>query len=795
MGVTLALLAMGCTKALDKILEGPQQTTDRLAVTVDSSTLTVPRGGQVTVNAIVDRVGSFDGPVTVVVERIPNLVSAQLGAMRTVGARSIVPVTLTLSPLAVLGTYTLLLRSKATGLPDGATTLSMTIVPPPIYTLALSTDTVTIAHGGVARVRTTLARTDFTGAVTLSVAGVSGISGTIASAQDNDVLTMAVAESVSAGTYSVQVRGSSLGLSDRTAPLRVTVAAEQLQVIVAPQFIVPQASSVSAEMIVNRAGVAGELTLLAEGLPDGLSARFTPSLGNGLLTLTLTARADVPSAVYPFLVRAHVAGVPDALATSSVRVATAGVTLTADSSITLIRGASARLTLRVTRQAFAGDVRVTMDTVPMGFTLSVDPVVVAGDSTRLSIAASTSVPVGDYTVVVRATPTGLVASAARLLTVPVFVRAPAGNTGNALLDWSRCDAPAWVAAQDGNGPWQRVQLVDGMARVSVTGKGGVAWIDADQNVVVRYLTESEFAAAPLSPCPPPSGKKRVTGTAQHSAPLEVWTYLFGGVSATSTIATPEFAFEGVHDGAHDLVAYAPLGTTGRFLIRRDINAPNGESIGSFAISGAEGFSAVQRPMTITGSSVAGDLLSHSLSYLTRDACTENALFTRSGVGTTFTALGIPEAYQRAGDFHQVTVRNAGALGIRTATTAMHVLETRSITLPNVIGAPDVRTLAGAYKRLQVTVGATAPAYNGPMVLQYQDRLKTMSLTASRAYVGNASVTLAMPDFSNVADWIPAAAIGRDTQVQWTLSIDGGDLSQPRCTEGRTTVRITRTGSL
>ena len=138
LGVTLALLAMGCTKALDKILEGPQQTTDRLAVTVDSSTLTVPRGGQVTVNAIVDRVGSFDGPVTVVVERIPNLVSAQLGAMRTVGARSIVPVTLTLSPLAVLGTYTLLLRSKATGLPDGATTLSMTIVPPPIYTLALS---------------------------------------------------------------------------------------------------------------------------------------------------------------------------------------------------------------------------------------------------------------------------------------------------------------------------------------------------------------------------------------------------------------------------------------------------------------------------------------------------------------------------------------------------------------------------------------------------------------------------------------------------------------------------------
>ncbi len=789
------MLARGCTKALDRILEGPPPPTDRLAVTVDSSTLTVPRGGQVTINAIVDRVGSYDGPVTVVVERVPNLVSAQVGAMRTVGARSTVSVTLTLSPLAVLGTYSLLLRSTAAGLPDGATTLSMTIVPPPIYTLALSTDSVTMVRGGIARVSTTLARSDFSRAVTLSVIGVAGITGTIVSAKDDDALTMAVAPSVPPGTYAVQVRGSSLGLSDRTATIRVTVTAELLQVIVAPQMTVPQASSVSTEVIVNRVAVAGELTVLAEGLPDGLSARFTPLAASGLVTLTITARADVPSAVYPVLLRARVAGVPDAVASSSVRVATAGVTLSTDSSVTLIRGTSTRLMLRIARQAFAGDVRITVDSVPAGFTVTAEPAVVTGDSTPLSIATTTSVPVGDYRVVVGATPIGLVASAARLLAIPVSVRAPSGNAGNALLDWSRCDAPVWVAAQDGNGPWQRVQLVDGMARISVTGKGGVAWIDANRSVVVRYLAESEFTAAPLSLCPPPSSTKRVTGTGLHAAIGEVWTYAYGAVSATSTTAAPEFSFDGVPDGAHDLLAYAPLGATARFLIRRDINVAHGESVGSFSLTGAEAFSAVQRPMTIAGTVASGDLLSYSLDYLTRDACTENALYTRSPIGTSFSALGIPEAYQRASDFHQVTMRSAGVFGVRTATVVMHALETRSITLPNVIGAPDVRTLAGSYKRLQATVGATAPGYNGPIALQYQDRLQSMSVTASRAYAGNAAVTLAMPDFSNVADWIPSVAIGRDTPVQWTLTMDGGDLTLPRCTEGRTTVRATRTGSL
>ncbi len=247
----LAVLASACTKTLDRIVEGPQPTTDRLTVALDSSTLTVARGAQVTVTAIVDRVGSYDGPIAVVVERVPNLVSVQIGATRTVGARSTVPVTLTVNPLTVIGTYSMLVRGSAAGLPDAATTVSINIVPPPIFTLALVVDTVTIARGGIARLNTKLTRTDFSGAVTLSVAGAAGITGTITSAKDDDVLTIAVAPTVTPATYAMQVRASSPGLSDHVATLRVTVTPDVLQLLVAPQISVSQANSASAELIVK----------------------------------------------------------------------------------------------------------------------------------------------------------------------------------------------------------------------------------------------------------------------------------------------------------------------------------------------------------------------------------------------------------------------------------------------------------------------------------------------------------------------------------------------------------------
>ncbi len=515
---------------------------------------------------------------------------------------------------------------------------------------------------------------------------------------------------------------------------------------------------------------------------------------NGVAAVTVSARADVLPGAYPVTLRATASGAADAVAAMRVLVTPSSIVISSDSSVTLVAGASTVLMLRIARLGFAGDVRVTTDRLPTGVTASVDPAVTLSDSVRVTIAAAANAPAGDDTLVLRAAPIGLMPTAERTMRIRVTVRAPSGNAGNAILDVRHCSAPTWIAVLDGTGAWQRLRAVDGTARFSVTEKGGVAWIDG-ASLNVRYLTESEFSAAPLSLCAPPSGAKRLLGTGLHGAVGEVWTYAFGGISAASTMAVPEFSFDGVPNGAHDLLGYAALGATARFLIRRDINVANGESIGSFSLTGAEAFNAVQRPMAIAGTVQSGDLLSYSLDYLTRDACTANAIFTRAPIGTSFSALGIPETYQRVSDFHQLTVRSASTVGVRTATMVMHALETRSITLPNVIVTPDVRTLAGPYKRLQLTLSAVPPIYTGPIALQYQDRLQSMSVSASRAYAGSAAVTLAMPDLSGVSDWVPAAAIGRDVPVQWTLSIDGGDLSVPRCTEGRTTVRVTRVGNM
>jgi len=54
----------------------------------------------------------------------------------------------------------------------------------------------------------------------------------------------------------------------------------------------------------------------------------------------------------------------------------------------------------------------------------------------------------------------------------------APSSGNVVLTWAGCTAPNWVAAHDGDGPWEQVLPTGGEYRFAVTsGKGGYAFVE------------------------------------------------------------------------------------------------------------------------------------------------------------------------------------------------------------------------------------------------------------------------------------------------------------------------------
>ena len=102
-----------------------------------------------------------------------------------------------------------------------------------------------------------------------------------------------------------------------------------------------------------------------------------------------------------------------------------------------------------------------------------------------------------------------------------------------------------------------------------------------------------------------------------------------------------------------------------------------------------------------------------------------------------------------------------------------------------MGPPTVTTLTGPYERLQAAV--TIPAeYNGAALLSYADQTnqRTANITASRAWIGGAAATVAMPDLSAAAGWNDAWVPASGSTGMWLVQLIGSTLtSGSLCEEG------------
>ena len=794
----LALLAAttlaGCG-AVDKVLEGNVAPDARLSVEMPSSAISVARGAsqQFTVN--VTRVGDYNGPVEVIVDNGPAGVTATLGAQTTTGQTTSVPVTVSVDAAVAVGAYTMRVLGRAPRIPDAARVLNLNVLPQPAFEISASRQAITVVKGGIAPLTVSITRTNFTAPVTLSLTAPAGLSATFAESPltgTASAATIVAAADMNAGTYDATIRGAAEGMTTRETGVTISVISDPLQLIV-NAATTRQGSTVTTAVVINRNGFADAVTLAASGLPAGVTATFDPTTTTGNnATMTLTVAPSVAAQGYTGTLTASANGAPIATGEFSLTVTPSSLSLAlSPPAVSVFQGANTTTKLTLTRTSLEAPVAISFGGLPAGVTASASPASVTGNESTITIAASNAAFPGDYSIAVIATPPGWPTAGAPNATLALTVRPVPGTEGNVILDWSRCTAPLWVAKQDGTGAWTQVMATSGgVYRFSaLESRGGFAYADGD-GVTIRYLTLAQLTAAPHDLCPPvvTTGSKTVTGSGAHVGANESYTYNLGGVSTTSTTVAPNFQLLGVPEGTHDLVVWgSPTITGARGLIRRDQNLPDGESLGLIDLVGTEAFAPLRPNVTQSGAFQANDVLSHSMSYLTTPACTENRLYTTGATGTVTVMLGVPDNLQRPTDFHMISVTVTGTSRSRMATVVFNRMQARTVAIPPLNGAPTITSLNGSYRRLQLVASGISSVYNGSMTFRYTTGLKSMTIRASAQYVASAVVSLLMPDFSTVSGWQDAYAVPAGAGGSWTFTTDGGALSAPLCTEGRTTI--------
>ena len=787
----LALATAGCS--IDKFLEGEQPPDASLRVGLQTTAVTVVQGQEASLTASVTRIGDYAGPVTITVQNVPFGVTAEVGALSTSGAVTSATLTIRVSPTSLPGAYSLVVRGHADPIPeDDIEALVVTVAAPATYSLGLSVPALTIAQGGIAPATVSLTRVNYDAPVSLALSGVAGITAAFASnpAGSSTLMTVAVAAGVPEGAHEVTLTGQGENLPARTLKFIVTVVDDPVQLISPSGASALQASVISADIIVNRGGYAGSVQLSVDNLPAGVTASFDPEEPTGTTaTMTLMILPGVPVGTYALMVRGVATGVPDAVTVFNLTVNASNVLLAATPpSVSLFAGASTTASVAITRVNYSGAVALSVEGTPLGVTVQPSPAVASGPGSDLSISIAAGAVPGTYPLIIRGIPAGWPPGVSITAPLSLTIREIPAGGGNVVLDWAGCAAPDWVAVSNGDNAWVRAIPVNGVVSFVVNaGRGGIAWVESGVNTFVRYHVQDELTGGPIAMCPPgvSTGPKTITGQGVHIGVAEAVNYAFGGATASSSLASPNFTFTGVREGVHDLVGFGTVSTGLKGFLRRDVDLPNGGSLGLVDLLGAGSFVPVRNALSILGG-VTGETLTHSMNYLTTSACTFNPMYT-GVIGSGNLMSGVPLVLQRNDDFHHVTVTAIGSGRTRIVTQSFRVMGVRSVLLPGLPPLATVTTLPGPYKMLRLQAGTVSTAYDGMISFRYAGGARSMGVAASTRYTGTFGIALSMPDFSGIDGWPVNAPMGTGESGTWVMSLDGGARNASPCTDGRTTI--------
>ena len=557
-------------------------------------------------------------------------------------------------------------------------------------------------------------------------------------------------------------------------PQSISLALSMSGATVAPGGLVPVTATLT-----RQGGYSGTVTFTVVGAPAGVTgsvANVQTSGSTTTATVTIQTSVATPGGTYPLTVRASGSGVTDATATFNLTVAAAGsFGLTANpSTLSLARGASSTVAIAIGRLGgFVGNVSLAVQGAPSGVTATLNPTSTTGTTASLAISVGAGAALGASTLTVRGTADG---QPERTVPIQLTVTAAGGGTGASFI--IGCLSPVWAAYQDGDGAWTQVTgTLQGAYNFNISGaRGSFAFATASGTqaaVTVIRMTRAEITAAPQDYCSQlPGATKFINGSVAGLAAGDNAQIWLGG-AGVSRSNNQVFSIVGIANGAQDLVAFrrsnlAVSPNPSRGIIRRDLDAANASTLPVVDFGAAESFAPGTASFSVPNFA-AGESMALTMAYRTGAACTFAQLYQVAMTGQAASPVaveGIPASARRASDTHVATITAVTGSPLPTAARLVQenfgALANRTMTLPPPLGVPAITTPAGPYKRLQ-GVYQLPDVFTGGTSFQYfsLSPIRTVVISATAAWVGGTTATMAMPDFSGVAgwnnDWAPASA--------------------------------------
>ena len=382
------------------------------------STIPVNPGGTGTATLSVTDAGGFTGSVNLAVSSaLPTGVTASFSPNPATGS-SVLTLTATNSAPSASQAITI---TGTSGTLTASTNVTVA-VHAPSFTLAASPAAVGInqSASGTSTI-TVLPLYGFTSAVNLSIAGLpSGVTAAFspASTTGTSTLTLTASNTATPGTSTLTITGTSGSL---TATTSVSLS------IHGPSFIlyggavnVGQGSTGNTYIdVIDEYGFTGSVNLVASGLPNGVTASFSPNPTTGSSTVTFTASssATVGQSVVTIT---GTSGVLTATTTVNLGVYAPTFTLSGGGSLNIGQGSSATSYVYVNPEyGFTGSVNLSVSGLPSGVTALWTPNPTTSNST-LTLAANSSAKAGQYNLTI----TGISGSQSATTTLTLGIYAP-----------------------------------------------------------------------------------------------------------------------------------------------------------------------------------------------------------------------------------------------------------------------------------------------------------------------------------------------------------------------------------
>src|SRR5947199_272171 len=370
--------------------------------------LTIVQGSTGNTTVTITRT-NFTDAVTLTLGGAPTGVTGSFNPAAPTGTSA--TLTVSVGATVVPGVYNLTVNGS--GSPGNRSTpLTLTVSAAPDYSLSLAPAALTIAQGATGTTTVTITRTNFTGAVTLSLGGApTGLTGSFdpaAPTGTSSTLTVSVGAAVLPGTYNLTVAGIGTP-GNRSTPLTLTVSeAPDYTLSLSPAALtVDPGATGTTTVTIARTNFTGAVTLSLGNAPTGVTGSFNPAAPTGTSsTLTVSVGAAVAAGAYNLTVDGT--GAPGNRSTPLTLTVSAPGDYTLSltpAELTVEQGAMGTATVTITRTNFTGAVTLSLGNAPTGVTGSFNPTAPTGTSSTLTVSVGAAVPPGVYNLTVTGTAT------------------------------------------------------------------------------------------------------------------------------------------------------------------------------------------------------------------------------------------------------------------------------------------------------------------------------------------------------------------------------------------------------